>query len=156
MKNLILVRHAQAKDAVAHQKDFDRGLSDRGNAQAERQARQLELGKYNIIFHSAALRTTETAVHLHNVHPHVTLQARRDMYNADLNQLIEILEENWELEALVLVGHNPGISHLFYHLTGEWEEFETCTFAQLSFPNNMGKEDMRAAAQIEQIQHPEI
>lgn len=156
MKNLILIRHAQAEDALVHQKDFDRPLSNRGNAQAKIQAQLMGTIHFRTVLHSAALRTTQTAQQLLQEHMHLELISRKDMYNADLDELIQILIENWSMDNLILVGHNPGISHLFEHLSGQWEPFETCTFAILSFPENLNHIHMLRSAQVVQIQHPEI
>ena len=156
MKHLILIRHAQALDPLPHQKDFDRSLSARGIAAAIEQAKLIDFKGYSGVYHSASRRTTETAMHFAKGNAQLTLHPRKDLYNADLNQLIEVIEELWTEEAVVIVAHNPGITQLFFHLTGIWEPFETCSVAQLQFKENTVVENLEAAAHCIQLLHSKI
>ncbi len=156
MKHLILIRHAQALDPLSHQKDYDRSLSARGNSAAIEQAKLIDFTGYSLVYHSASKRTTETAIHFAKENINLTLHPRKDLYNADLNQLIEVIEELWTEEAVVIVGHNPGITQLFFHLTGIWEPFETCSVAQLQFKENTLVENLESAAHCIQLLHSQI
>lgn len=153
MNRILLIRHAQAADPLANQKDFDRPLTTQGVMDAKQQASEIQLNGYNRLYHSAAQRTTETAQHFAASSPGLQLFARKDLYNADLNQLLEIIEELWDEDQVILVAHNPGITHLYFHLTEEWETFEPCTCAELVFSNATHIQNLKASAKTSFLRH---
>lgn len=154
MKRIILIRHAQAADPLMGQKDFDRPLTDQGIYDTEQQAMKIPMDEYTHLFHSAAARTTATAQTFAHYFPKIQLHSRKDLYNADLNQLLEFIEELWDEEQLILVAHNPGITQLYFHLTGIWEAFETCTCAELIFSESSQIQNLKAAAKTVYFAHP--
>ncbi|MBM3427350.1 MAG: histidine phosphatase family protein [Bacteroidetes bacterium] len=154
MKRILLIRHAQAADPLASQKDFDRPLTTQGVLDAKQQASEIQLNGYHRLYHSAAQRTAETAQPFAAASPGLQLHARKDLYNADLNQLLEILEELWDEDQVILVAHNPGITHLYFHLTEEWEAFEPGTCAELVFPNSTDIQNLKASAKTAFLAHP--
>lgn len=155
MKRIILIRHAQAEDPLISQKDFDRPLTIKGVSDAMHQATKTPMDGYVHLYHSASQRTSETARAFANHFQKIQLHSRKDLYNADLNQLLEILEELWEQEQIILVAHNPGITQLYFHLTGEWDAFEPCTCAELLFSNPNPLDNLKSSAQTIYFAHPQ-
>lgn len=144
MKCLTLIRHADASPAKIGQSDFDRPLSALGTRQAMDQFDELILTNQPKIYFSAAHRTAQTAELLELRHPALEMHPRQDLYNADLDQLIEIIEELWNEHHVVIIAHNPGISQLFYYLTKNWSPFETCSIAQLEYDEKLPFHDISA------------
>ncbi len=137
MKYLTLIRHADASPAKLGQSDFDRPLSALGTRQAMDQFDELILADQPKIYFSAAHRTMQTAELLELRHPALEMHARKDLYNADLDQLIEIIEELWNEHHVVIIAHNPGITQLYYYLTENWSPFDTCAIAQLEYDEEL-------------------
>lgn len=154
MKRILLIRHAQAAEPLISQKDFDRPLTIKGVSDAMHQATKTPVDGYVHLYHSAAQRTSETARAFANHFQKIQLHPRKDLYNADLNQLLEVIEELWEQEQIILVAHNPGITQLYFHLTGEWEAFEPCTCAELVFSNTTHIQNLKASAKTAFLAHP--
>jgi phosphohistidine phosphatase len=157
MKYLTIIRHADASPATSGQSDFDRPLSLVGTAQAIAQFDQLNLSGQPILYHSAAKRTSQTAELLELRHPNILdIVARKDLYNADLEQLLEVVEELWDHQHIILVAHNPGVSQLHYHLTEDWKSFEPCSISQLYFQPGQLLENAKGEAICENFYSPQI
>lgn len=117
MKELILIRHAQAEQPVSLVADFSRNLDPAGIREA------IHLGLYlkekdaapDVVFYSEATRTTDTARQMvvsGGFNPSV-MQGHMAFYNSPYPALISRIR-NCTSPGLrmALVGHNPGISHL--------------------------------------------
>lgn len=122
MKKLILFRHAKSDWSVAGQKDFDRGLNDRGQRDAPRMSVLLKdiQPKVDAVVCSTAVRTRLTCDYILEqiqVAPE-RVHYRDELYQASARILFnEIcgLDSDWEV--VLMVGHNPGISHIAEYLT---------------------------------------
>lgn len=149
MKTLYIIRHAEAEDLFG-QPDSFRALTERGNIQA------LALGNYlgQLPSHwmvSPAVRTYSTAHALsttQNTKPELHLDKK--IYNAELSDLIEVLEflpAEWN--EVVLIGHNPGVSNLSQYLTGALHPFKKAATVKIqlnietwdALSSGCGKED---------------
>ena len=114
MKRLTLIRHAQADDAPTGQRDWDRPLTRRGQADAD------QLSNPDSILSSPAVRTRQTADFFAKQFPKVSLKMDEDLYLASPKQMLSvILAQDNATRHLVLVGHNPGISELADELSQE-------------------------------------
>lgn len=133
MKTLTLIRHSETEFTSNDGSDFNRELTDNGKDQAITLFQVLTIDTPTQVYHSAARRTTQTAAILQSIHPSLQLFPRKDLYNADLDVLLEIVDELKDMEHIILVGHNPGISQLHFHLTGNWQHFTPCSISQLHF-----------------------
>jgi phosphohistidine phosphatase len=135
MKRLFLLRHAKAENAVAGSTDLDRSLNERGEHEA--QAIGAVIKRQNLSFDqvlcSTAVRARETA-ELVLAAAEVVANIRYDqrIYEAGPRQLLEVISELSEnLNAVLLVGHNPGMEELLKMLTGRAEQMATCTLAKI-------------------------
>ncbi|QES46928.1 histidine phosphatase family protein [Streptomyces venezuelae] len=118
---LLVVRHAKAvpKDAA---EDFERGLSERGRADAPEAGRWLAdtgLGA-DLVLCSPARRTRQTWQLIAPVLPDPPPAVYDDrLYNAAPSTLVSVLgERGADLGRLMLVGHNAGIHELASALCG--------------------------------------
>jgi len=115
MKNLILVRHATAESENFLTKDFERVLNSEGKEEA------IKLGNFikskdflpDAWITSSARRTHQTSKIACSVlgFSEDSIVSKIDLYNSGFQKIIaEIKNSENELNSLVLVGHNPGIS----------------------------------------------
>lgn len=136
MKRLTLLRHGNA-EARAEGGDFERALDARGRAEAARAAQAMlqACGKPDLILASAAKRTRQTAVIFQAefatmavpvtaapalaeatngpTSANILIRTERSLYHAAWDQLLASARSAGdEIEHLLIVGHNPGISEL--------------------------------------------
>jgi phosphohistidine phosphatase len=134
----ILVRHAHAQWPAYQGRDFDRPLTERGNAEARAAGQAIRAAGFTParIIASSARRTEQTARILleHLQCAPTALQLLDSLYNAEASTLWGELKAFAQSDALVvLVAHNPGISELAQQLSGsqalppfrtaEWRHF---------------------------------
>lgn len=115
MHELILLRHAEARPAMAGGDDRARPLSTRGRAEAEAAGRWLHghgLRPQRALC-SPAMRTRQTAeLALAAATQAPTLQCVDDIYEATPGELLALLDQHADAGSVLLVGHNPGIERL--------------------------------------------
>ncbi|WP_305982814.1 SixA phosphatase family protein [Roseivirga thermotolerans] len=137
VRNLLLIRHAEAEFPDEKKRDFDRKLSGNGQKQG------IILGGYikqlpfqlNAIYYSPALRTLQTSQHICAALTEVPrLMDAEELYEATGNLMkafVNRMDDNFEHVAIV--GHNPGISDLYSFLSGNYEPYAPATCAWLTF-----------------------
>jgi phosphohistidine phosphatase len=118
MKTLLLLRHAKSSWNDPGQSDHDRTLTPRGRRAAEL------VGLYlaqrgdppSLVLCSTARRALDTLEPLRH-RLGVPFEARRELYLADPDALLEVLAGIDDRESCVLViGHNPGLHELVLQL----------------------------------------
>lgn len=134
-KHLYLLRHAKSSWDDPHQKDFDRPLNARGKKAAPLMGRVIKDRELDIdrIICSPSKRTRETLELLQN---EAKLKASIDfvdgIYEASVGELRKIVRSQKDkYEAILLIGHNPGMESLLADLTGEFERFPTAALASI-------------------------
>ena len=133
MKTLYLLRHAKSSWKDATLQDFDRPLNGRGKDSAPlvgRVMRKRKL-KVDLVLSSPAARARQTAA-LVKESAGLSAETLYDerIYEADAARLLEVVSQAAEpADALVLVGHNPGIEELLTFLTGEERRMPTAALA---------------------------
>lgn len=139
MKWLYLTRHADAKSAEEGQHDSERQLSPLGERQAESMGNclQSEHCQIDLLLSSPAQRTLQTANILANAiaYPAAQIIINPDIYNATLPTLLEVIQHlNPQVDKVMIVGHNPGMSNLANTLCKRVVEMlPTCGIVQLAF-----------------------
>lgn len=118
---LLLLRHAQASPEFNGSSDFNRPLSNQGKGEAIDVANWLNAynGLPDEIRSSTATRARQTAGAISGQRAIATLNLTFDdrLYLAGLQTLLEILAETSNsVEQLLLIGHNPGLTHLLDYL----------------------------------------
>ena len=122
MKHLLIVRHGNATPAYAGTTDFNRPLSQKGEAECRLMAplglewfENHNLGLPDRLLVSTARRTTETAENLSRLwklSPGRVVN-QEELYLPDLETCLEIL---WgvpdKVDFLAICSHNPGMTYL--------------------------------------------
>ncbi len=119
MDRLILMRHGQAERHAATGGDFERGLTERGRADAALIGRLLSAhgATPDLVLVSSARRTRETSEALAVAFPRARLALRRDLYHAEPEEVIAALEDEGDgAKVVMIVGHNPGLHELALRL----------------------------------------
>lgn len=119
MKTLLLVRHAKTAPAGPDQTDHARALEDRGVTDAGKLAHYLR--KKGLVpdqmLVSSANRTQTTAQILLTAFTgqNIDVVVSDELYLADVSFLEQVVANaSDELDTLMIVGHNPGLSELAY------------------------------------------
>lgn len=121
MKRLILMRHGKAERTSAGG-DFERALTDRGRGDAALMGRLLadEGLTPDIALVSAARRTQETWQAAAAAFPDAKESVLRGLYHAPADRILfEAEAAGAEHDAVMVVGHNPGIHALVVALLRE-------------------------------------
>ena len=114
MKDLILLRHAKAVSDHAGG-DIARPLSSRGIQQIQQVAHTFRARQYEpeLALVSPAIRTQQTATLLGKQIGKLDVVTDRTLYLATDDQILDVLRGvPDDIQSLLLVGHNPGISEL--------------------------------------------
>ncbi|MDI7773793.1 histidine phosphatase family protein [Asticcacaulis sp. EMRT-3] len=115
MKQLILMRHAQAEKKAKSGEDFDRNLSAHGREEAASVARALKAYgvKPDFALVSAAQRTQDTFREIEAVLGEIPALISKDFYNAGAESLRRAIERHEsDGQCLLVVAHNPGVQYL--------------------------------------------
>ncbi len=139
MKTLFLARHAKSSWDHAGVRDFNRPLNDRGLRDAPIMAQRLigHLSKHPLqkIITSDANRARSTA----SVYAdclHIPMQTDDELYLADTHSLLSFIHQlDDDVHAVMLVGHNPGMTDMINSLAHmQLDNLPTCGIAALQFP----------------------
>ena len=122
MKRLLLLRHAHAEQPQADLADIDRPLSPRGRAEALDAAQCIARAQLQCeaVLTSPAVRARETAVIVAaQLDLLEQLNVESALYLGSPDALLEPLRRcAEELNTVLMVGHNPGLSELAQHFNG--------------------------------------
>lgn len=122
MRNLVLMRHAQAEEHGTI-RDFDRVLTRDGRDDAKRMGDWLIAHGYppDTVVASPAPRAIETA-RIASGEMHVKsgmVRAEPEMWDATPQVILRMLGQCEPVPTVWFVGHNPGIEAVAVHLTGD-------------------------------------
>lgn len=132
MRKLILVRHAKSSWDNPDLDDFDRPLNKRGKRDAPFMAKLLAEKKVkpDLIISSPALRTKITAKEIakETGYDKEKIIWNEKFYLASLSKLLnEISNVDQNVQSLLIVGHNPGLTDLQNFLCNyEIDNIPTC------------------------------
>jgi phosphohistidine phosphatase len=137
-KRLFLLRHAKSSWNDPSLADYDRPLTPRGRKAAKRIGAYLrrEQVRVTLVLCSSARRARET---LDLVAQPGEIQIERELYGASADELLERLRRvSDEVDAVMLIGHQPAIGELAVRLVGGGSElaerkFPTAALATLTF-----------------------
>ena len=138
-KILTIIRHAKS-DWTNECPDYDRTLNDRGRKDTRTIATALLADNFIVdqVFCSTAIRAKQTLQHL-NTFLKISeskIQYSDALYLASLKQLISYCENlNNEINKVIIVGHNPGLTELCNYFTGDdLQNLPTCSVYCIHFP----------------------
>jgi phosphohistidine phosphatase len=137
-KSLFLLRHAKAVTGGLMIQDIDRPLSDKGIRDANKLANKLvkKSISFDLILLSPAVRTITTAQIISNGlrSSHSHLVTNDDLYGAETMMLLKIISSvSKKIDALMIVGHNPGLMNLASFMAGEPIAMSTCSLVKFTF-----------------------
>jgi len=136
---LIVMRHAKAGELPGGP-DFDRPLRPRGRRDSAAAGHWLAAHGFrpDVVLCSAAKRTRQTWEHLSaELGGSPEFSAERRLYQADAEDVAEIIRETPEAAAAVLyIGHNPAAAELAALLTGAEPDFPTAAIAVVRLAGN--------------------
>jgi len=115
-RDLILIRHTKSSWADLGQPDFERPLKKDRIDDAKKMAsklKSLEL-EPDLIICSPAKRTRQTAAYFCDKlkYDEKKIQFDKRIYEASAEDILEVMREtDAEVETLVIIGHNPSLTH---------------------------------------------
>lgn len=137
MKLLGLLRHAKSDWGDTAQRDFDRGLNDRGRRGAGLIGEHIRAHgvKWNMLLASPAVRVQMT---LASAVPELTPEFDERLYLASSDTIIETVSAHGTTEpepnALLVAGHNPGLQEVLLELVSPAHENDLFREAAVKFP----------------------
>ncbi|TNE79330.1 MAG: histidine phosphatase family protein [Bacteroidetes bacterium] len=139
MKTLYLLRHAKSSWKDAKLSDIDRPLNKRGKDDAPvmgKRFQKLEVLPDFIISSPAkrAFKTIQTIAPLLG-YSEKSIKIDMRLYGANVLELIRVIQEELDQHnSIMLVGHNPGFTHLIDTLTGTpIDNLPTCGLVRIDF-----------------------
>jgi phosphohistidine phosphatase len=120
MDRLILLRHGKAETDAPTGQDFDRALTGRGRRDVALVARELAgAGQApDLVLVSPAVRAKETWEQAAPFFPDAQMQWAPMLYHIDPQGILDLAMEQTP-EAVMVVGHNPGLGELAAFLARE-------------------------------------
>ncbi len=121
MKKIILIRHAKSDWENYSLPDYDRPLAERGLRDAPQMAASLKNRGVliDLICSSTAQRAKQTTLLSTAVlgYPEAKIHWEKSLYHASASHLLHFIQsQSDQVQTLVLVGHNPGLTELIVHL----------------------------------------
>jgi phosphohistidine phosphatase len=159
VKELLIMRHADAADKSAECKDFDRPLSDTGKMQAARIADILaEAGAQpELIVASAALRARETVeIFMQRSGLLADVILTKELYSADGSQYLVCLGSSGGVfQRVMIVGHNPSVEETVGLLLARSMKLPTAGVVRLALDINEWSEIVATtSARLLSFLHP--
>ncbi len=159
MKNLYLVRHAEAVRQHASQRDYDRPLHESGKEDARHMVQQLSRCPNPMgLVSSPAIRAKETATIFATAlaFPISNMKVDERIYEAEVEDLLSVIggvDNN--VSCLMLVGHNPGLSQLVNDLVhSDIGNMPTCSLAVLHLSSDSWSDIGIAKAELQDFNYP--
>ncbi len=138
MRTLILLRHAHAEPPAAGMDDRDRALSELGQTEAGAAGHWLRANGHlpDRVLVSTARRTRQTLAELGDIGGAECIESP-SIYAASPGSLIALVDAQRDAEALLLIGHNPGLEQLVALLysgqSGQYRGMPPAAIAVLQF-----------------------
>ena len=139
-RRLVMIRHAKSSWANPLQSDFERPLNDRGKSEAPEMGDKLKrLGVApDLMISSSAKRTRQTAKKIANAigYDPENIRWEEKLYHCIPSVFEELLYEmGSEVQTLVIVAHNPGITEFVNSLSPAFsiDNMPTCGMVGVTF-----------------------
>ena len=133
MKRLGLLRHAKSDWDDIGQRDFDRGLNDRGRRGARLIGEHIAAHgvPFDLVLASPAERVKATLI---EAMPDKPVRYDPRIYLADVETLLDVLRSAGDAESVLLAGHNPGMQDVLFALVPPARENDLFDEAAVKFP----------------------
>lgn len=138
MKTLILLRHGKSEVHRFNESDFERNLTERGKMNASDMGKFIstQINTPDFIFTSSAHRTVETAQLIASALSYSLddIATTNELYLASSNAILKTINTiPNRVNCCLLVGHNPGITHLINDFGIKIDNLPTCSALCFSF-----------------------
>ncbi len=150
MKKLIVMRHGKSSWDYAHLDDHDRPLNERGKKNTAKMGVYLlqKTGKPELILSSSAERAYATAVIAAENMGYPKEQIVTDLaWIDDILQSISRVPDT--ISYCLVVGHNPGLTHLINHFGVALDNLPTASTACFEFGTQVWKDISPANARFQ-------
>ncbi|MES2730310.1 MAG: histidine phosphatase family protein [Bacteroidota bacterium] len=160
MKTVYLVRHAKSDWSNTRLHDFDRPLNKRGKDNAPFMGKLLQQKGVlpDLLLSSPANRafTTAQLIATEITYPLENIRTAPAIYEASPDKLLSIIgQQDNAYQALMLVGHNPGLTDLANQLAGlRIDNMPTCSIVGLTFDTDNWKNILQKKAQLIFFHYP--
>ncbi|WP_070137543.1 SixA phosphatase family protein [Crocinitomix algicola] len=158
MLKLFVLRHGKATRPERDSPDFSRRLNRKGNAQVNQVGYILheEKVKIDTILSSSATRTSQTAeiMKYHLNSPQINFFD--DLYLADCSQIVKFINVKAKGDAVLLVGHNFGLSDTVNYLSNDNLLLSTSMLVQINFNFDDWKYVSKNTGEITRIIEPKV
>lgn len=138
MKTLLLLRHGKSSWSDDSLADHDRPLKKRGRRAAQQMGRLLAALQLvpDLVLTSTALRARDTAVLMADTAGYRgAISAIAELYHAEPAAYVEVVSHiSTEPDAILVVGHNPGMEEWLRQLVESQHEMPTAALAQIELP----------------------
>lgn len=160
MKELFLIRHAEAFAADSGSKDFERSLTNKGMRDAAMTGAFMASQKMlpQVTYFSAAHRAAETArLICSHLGPTVHSVETEELYEASPRTLLQFINQlSEEYNSVTLIGHNPAITYLAEYLTkAEVGNMYPASLVQIKIENLKWSEISQGSGSLLQMRNPE-
>ena len=167
MKTIFLLRHAKSSWEDGSLSDHDRPLNERGRAAAPRVGAHMRGAGYlpDLVLCSTATRTRGTldAV-LSELEVEPAVEFTEELYLADPDGMLDLVRSVPDtVEAVLLVGHNPGTGMLAAALSGDgpaesmhlmWAKFPTAGLAIIELSVDRWKDVVSGCGSLKEFVRP--
>jgi phosphohistidine phosphatase len=139
---LILIRHGNALSSGLGGDDFNRSLSDRGKSDLNRLRSLLDsyIHSRATVYCSSSIRTRQTHDCLFGEDDFL-VQIIDELYLAPSSKYEHILFNSDELECLIFIGHNPGLSDFSFSFGLDFGDMVTSSAIIIDFELKGDKPD---------------
>lgn len=161
VRNLFLIRHAQAAKPSTGQRDIERDLTPKGYRDAPRAGRYMfeQQWQPDIILSSSAQRAMATAGLLAEQLRFDTNRIKylEELYQASVRSLLHLVSEQKDAQKqIIIVGHNPALTYLAEYLTGqEIGNIVTCGIVNIKVDADSWAEISKDTAELASYIMPE-
>ena len=159
-KKILFVRHAKSDWSSPSLADIDRPLNNRGQNDAPEMGKRLrkQNQKPQRIFRSPSVRTTQTIDLLvkNAGWSDVDIKEKEWLYLASRRDYLSGIEEiSNKHDYICLCAHNPGITDIVNHLSGEYiSNMPTCAVALIEFETDNWKEVSGGTGKLLHFDYP--
>jgi len=120
MKKLIILRHSKSSWDDTNLSDFDRSLNKRGNKNAEMMSMRLseKIDQVDMLLSSSSKRTKLTSCYFKNKIKFSNEVFTDELYHASSERILSVIEKiKSNIDSLLILGHNPGLTEIINVLT---------------------------------------
>jgi phosphohistidine phosphatase len=159
MKTLLIMRHAKSSRDNPDLADFERPLNSVGLQTAQSMGNMMykhEI-KPNLIISSPAKRAKQTAILVKAAAGiETSVEFIDNLYEASPTTLLNVaFRISDKSDAVLLIGHNPGIESFIRFLTGETQKMTAESIAQITLNIEMWSDIDEKCGELEMLLNPE-